>query len=122
MAKILLIEDDEQFLQLLELLLGSAGHQVTGARDGKEGMKSLKDKHFDLIITDIFMPEQDGLAVITDLGHKEAKPKIIAISGGGKLGTYQYLKHAKMLGADATLAKPFETHELLDLVDDLLAS
>ena len=120
MARILLIEDDEKFRKMLVLLLSSSGHEVIDAEDGKKGMRAFGQSAFDLVITDIFMPEQDGLEVVRHLGKQTGDVKILVISGGGLEGTFQYLEYAEKFGADKTLIKPFENHELLDAVNTLL--
>ncbi|MCP4020791.1 MAG: response regulator [Desulfobacteraceae bacterium] len=121
MAKILIIEDDEKFRKMLRFLLEESGHKIFEAADGREGMSIFRRGAVDLIITDIFMPEQDGLGVLREVIKGYPDMKTIVISGGGKIGAYQYLEYAEQFGADKTLAKPFENEELLAIVDELLA-
>ena len=92
MARILLIEDDEKFRKMLILLLSSSGHEVVDAKDGHQGIKTFEQSTFDLVITDVFMPEQDGLEVVQSITRQAKNTKIIVISGGGQGGTFQYLE------------------------------
>ncbi len=120
MAKILIIEDDPKFRKMLRLLLETSGHEITEAADGREGISIFSQNKVDLIITDIFMPEQDGLGVLRQLLKDYPDIKTIVISGGGKKGSYQYLDYARQFGADKCLAKPFENEVLLEVVEELL--
>ncbi|MGA3006348.1 MAG: response regulator [Opitutaceae bacterium] len=121
MARILLIDDDDQVRTVLYLALANAGHTVVEARDGKEGLALFGLSPVDLVITDIVMPEKEGLEVLMRLLKKHPSVKIIAISGGGGLrnGAY-YLRTAKLLGAAKVIEKPFSSDVLLAAVDELL--
>lgn len=113
----LIIEDDPELRRLLKMSLEADGIETLTAADGKRGLALMKAARFDFVVTDILMPTMDGLEVIQVLraGHKDVK--IIAISGGGrKLPGTQVLGMADMLGADATLSKPFTRKELLATV------
>ena len=92
------------------------GIAVVEASDGAEGLKLNSADPADLIITDLFMPNMDGMAVLMELKQQSSGAKIITISGGGKYGGAGYLEAAKLLGSTFTLAKPFTTGELLELV------
>ncbi len=120
MAKILIIEDDAKFRKMLRLLLETSGYEIFEAADGKEGLAIFSQNTVDLIITDIFMPEQDGLGVLRSLIKDYPEIKTIVISGGGKKGSYQYLDYARQFGADKCIAKPFENEVILEAVDELL--
>lgn len=120
MARILLIEDDEKFRKMLVLLLNSSGHEVVDTENGYQGTKTFRQSEFDLVITDVFMPEQDGLEVVQTISQQAKNTKIIVISGGGQRGTLRYLEYAKKFGADKTLIKPFENQELLNTINTLL--
>ncbi|MEH0019461.1 MAG: response regulator [Desulfobacter sp.] len=122
MARILLIEDDDKFRKMLVMLLETSGHEVAEAEDGTKGLETFSGSNFDLIITDIFMPDQDGLEVVRAVTDQQADVKILVISGGGRQGAFQYLEYAKIFGADKTLVKPFENQEFLSVVDKLLTA
>jgi len=120
-ARILLIEDDDSFRTMLRLTLAHFGHTVMEARNGKEGLAMFKPANVDLVITDIMMPEKDGLEVLKELYVRQLPPvKIIAISGGGRLTGSDNLRLAKLLGAAKVLAKPFSTEVLLAAINELL--
>lgn len=118
---ILIIEDNENMLRMMSDLLGRAGYSILTATDGVQGLKKFKTHTPDLVITDIIMPDKEGLEVIMELNKQQPRPKVIAVSGGGILEPQTYLSLAKKLGADNTLAKPFRPAELLSLVKQLLA-
>ena len=120
MASILVIDDDPQIGRLLEKVLGRAGHEVVVAVNGKEGLRLFREGTFDLIITDLIMPEKEGLEIIMELRQKYPQTKIIAMSGGGRIGPDSYLKMANTLGAKKTLTKPFGREDLLSAVSALL--
>jgi len=120
MEKILLIEDDDKFRKMLSLLLQSEGYEVAEASNGRKGISTAAKEEFDLIITDIFMPDQDGLEVVQAMVKSQSRAKTLVISGGGKGGGFQYLDYAKTFGADKTMTKPFENHEFLEAVTSLL--
>src|ERR1700687_3029083 len=107
MASILLVDDDEQFRNMLSETLKGAGYQVLEARDGAEGLKFYREHGTDLIITDLIMPEKEGLELIQEFRCNDPEVKIIAMSGGGRHGPYDYLKMAKTFGARLVMAKPF---------------
>jgi len=119
MASILIIEDDPDMRALLSEIVGAAGHDVFIAADGEEGSRALLEKDPDLVITDIVMPEKDGLEVLLELRSRKTGPKIIAISGTP--AHWMVLKTAQELGAHRTLAKPFTRRDFVDLVDGVLA-
>jgi len=113
LARILVIDDDEQVLDLIKEMLKPGGHEVTLAESCKKGVELYKQKPADLIITDIFMPEADGLQTIMNLRRDFGDLKIIAISGGGKVTRIDFLKIAMSIGAMAALKKPFtQEHQL----------
>ncbi len=121
MARILVIEDEAPVQMLLTELLSRRKYDVQSVNNGEDGLKKLKDEHFDLVITDIFMPLKDGLEVIKELHKYYPHVKIIAISGGGRYGI-KYLDLAVFLGAHVSIAKPFETSDILDSVERLLGT
>lgn len=121
MAKILLIDDNEIFREALAETLRRAAYEVIQAHDGIDGERIFNEEQIDLVITDIFMPEQDGLSTINALRAKNDKVKVIAMSGGGSIMSHSdYLSHAKQFGADAIHYKSDEPEELIQKVKDLL--
>lgn len=121
MARILIIEDDEHVALVLKLGLASVPHEVITAGNGREGLAALQDKAFDLVITDIIMPEMEGLEMITKLRKSYPEISVIAISGGGRVDSQDYLKMAKALGASRVFAKPVEIEALREAVHELVA-
>ncbi len=121
MARILIIDDDETLRTMVRRMLESAGYQdIEEAADGNIGLKLIQNNTFDLIITDIIMPNKEGIELIMELDQKRPRIKIIAMSGGGKIGAESYLEMAKHLGANRTIAKPFNQSDLLSVVKELL--
>ena len=120
MALILIIDDDNQFRAMLREMLERTGYEVVEASDGKEGIKLYREKATDLIITDLIMPEKEGIETIMELCRDFPDVKIIAISGGGRIDPEQYLSMAKSFGAQYSFAKPVEREELLQAVEELL--
>ncbi len=120
MARILVIEDDNDVRKLLRQVLERVGYKVEEACDGEEGIERYREKQADLIITDIIMPKKEGIETITDLRVEFPDVKVIAISGGGRLGPEPYLELAKGFGANRIIMKPFTTAEILEAVQELL--
>ncbi len=121
MSRILIIDDDRMVRDTLKVILVAAGHQVALATDGKDGLRIFAEFQPQLIITDILMPEKEGVETIQDLRQLVPNLPIIAISGGGRVGNMSFLKVAQQFGADRTFAKPFEPDEILGAVNELLA-
>ena len=122
MARILIIDDDDQFRTMLRKMFEKAGYvDIEEANDGAVGMKIFRQRPFDLVITDIIMPDKEGLETIIELTDDYPQIKIIAMSGGGRIGPRDYLQAAKHLGASRTLLKPFNYAELVDTVQELLS-
>lgn len=120
MATILLIEDDELFRTTLAEALASQGYAVTQAEDGMQGVKLFRAAPTDLVITDIVMPNQEGIATVRALRQVSPTVGIIAMSGGLAKDAPLYLKLAGGLGADRTLQKPFPLTTLLEAVNEVL--
>ena len=121
MASILVIDDDDRARDVIRQMLEGAGYEVSLASDGEEGIKTYKESPTDLIITDVIMPNEDGMGVIINLRKDFPHVKIIAISGGGRVVNADFLKIAQTLGAMSTLKKPFDKEDLLKAVRDALA-
>ena len=122
MARILVIDDEEPIRRLLARALVGEGHEVIEAKDGREALQLHLATPAELVITDIIMPEQDGLEVIMALKRKAPGIKVIAMSGGGRFGQTEALHMAEPLGAFATLRKPFALGTMLETVNLALAA
>jgi CheY-like chemotaxis protein len=121
MSRILVVDDDSQVLQVVSEMLRIEGHEVVMAANGRQAIDQFENGPFDLVVTDIIMPEQEGLETIANLRRRESYVPIIAISGGGRAGNLDYLETARYIGADGTLAKPFGRQDLLDKVNQVLS-
>ena len=132
MASILIIDDEEDIRDALKMVLESAGHAVRLAANGNEALALQRKAAADLIITDIIMPEKDGVSTIKEIREEFPGIRVIAISGGGgvqpteyvpdAITTTAYLAAAKQAGADRVFTKPFERQELIQAVDDLFVN
>ncbi|MDR3090012.1 MAG: response regulator [Desulfobulbaceae bacterium] len=120
MATILIVDDDPDVLKMLGDALQRAGHQIWRATDGEVGLREFRRLRPRLVITDLIMPNKEGLELIMALNAEQPRPKIIAMSGGGKLAPESYLPLAEKIGADAVLEKPFLPSALLALISGLL--
>jgi len=121
MARILVIDDEPYILLMLKKMLERVGHKVEMAVNGAEGLEIFRKNPTDLIITDIVMPEKEGLETIRELKKEFPKLKIIAISGGGRIDSKEYLASAKLFGADRIFRKPFKQKEILEAVKEILS-
>ncbi|MBL4787650.1 MAG: response regulator [Kordiimonadaceae bacterium] len=131
MAKILVVDDEENSRLSMRMALKAQGHAITEAANGREAEEMLEEAEFDLVITDIIMPEKEGIEFIGDISEQFPGLRVIAITGGGPqregvnkkaAGTGILLSTASLLGADAMLDKPFAPETLLDAVTHVLAS
>ena len=120
MPNILLVDDDEQLRSMLKIVLTRAGHEVQEACNGNEALKIQSNHPPDLMITDIVMPDREGLDTIREVLRNNATIKIIAMSGGGRISSQDYLNLAEKMGADCTIAKPFSNQEILRVIELLL--
>lgn len=114
---ILVVDDEEELRELMRHVLERAGHTVTCASNGCEASEVIGRCQFDVVVTDMLMPDRDGLELISEIKSKHRATKIVAISGGGQVGSDQYLTMAKGFGADVLLRKPFAYQALLSAVD-----
>jgi CheY-like chemotaxis protein len=119
-ARILIIDDDDQVRTMLRRTLEGQGHEVEEAANGLLGIASFQRDPADLIITDIYMPEKEGLETIIELKASHPEVRIIAISGGSRDMDLDFLPVAQKLGAIKTLAKPIERADLIRAVNELL--
>ena len=122
MKRILVIDDDTQIREMLREILEREGYQVEDAKNGREASAIHRNKPTDLVITDLIMPEQDGIETIMEFIEKYPTIKIIAISGGGRIGSHDYLEMAQALGAAKTFRKPFKRAEIVQAVSELIGS
>jgi len=120
MARILVIDDDEQVLDMLYESLTREGYDVLRASNGEQGMRLYREEPVDLIITDLIMPEKEGIETIIELRQDFPDVKIIAMSGGGRIGTKDYLNMAKIFGVQRTFTKPVAREQLLDAIRGLI--
>ncbi len=118
--RILIIDDDHHILLMVKKMLERAGFEVDLASNGEEGLKLFKKLSVDLVITDIIMPEKEGLETIREMKKLRPDLKIIAMSGGGKVSSKNYLDTAKIFGATRILAKPFTQKQMVSAVRELL--
>jgi len=120
-TRILLIDDDELLRDAISDLLESEGYDVAVAEDGNQGLEAFEAVRPEVVITDIMMPERDGIETILALSRETPQPLIIAISGGGgHLDSLSYLKMAEQFGADRILEKPFRAKVLLETIESLM--
>ena len=122
MATILVIDDEPRMLRVIGEMLKSAGHTVVAATSGDQGIAIIAQLAIDLVITDIIMPEKEGIETIGEIKQDHPDLPIIAISGGSLRGAGSYLETAAALGACATLEKPFHSFEMLAVVDAALGN
>ena len=121
MARILITDDEAQIRIMLRQLLEKEGHEVEEAPNGSVALGKFREAPFDLVIMDIIMPDKEGLETILELKKEFGNVKIIAVSGGGRIGPEDYLKFAKRFGAWRTLTKPIENQELVTAVQEILS-
>jgi DNA-binding NtrC family response regulator len=121
MARILIIDDDESITSLLRMVLSRQGYEVLTAANGRERVKLFNSTPADLVISDILMPEMDGLEALKQLRQLSPNLKLIAVSGGGVRLKMDVLRVAELLGAAATFEKPYKIDALLASVRQLLA-
>ncbi len=120
MARILILDDDELISKMLRKALENSGYEVITAPNGREGVRMYDSTPVDLVISDILMPEMDGIETLKVLRRRNPMLKIIAVSGGAARLKMDILKVARMLGATATFEKPYSLTELLSTVTRLV--
>ena len=116
MAVAVVIDDDPQVRCLIAMMLKRAGYQVAEAKDGGEGIELCSSLDPEVIVTDIFMPRQDGIDVLREVKTRSKQPRVVAISGGSPRLQMDFLDVAERLGADAVVQKPFTPEQLLQAV------
>jgi CheY-like chemotaxis protein len=120
MARILIVDDDDSFRAMLRTSLERMGHEVLEAIHGRRAIPIVEKEQLDLVITDLIMPEKEGIETIPEIRRLRPNIKILASSGGGRIESKDLLRMTLKLGADKTLAKPFTNKELADVLDQLI--
>src|SRR3989441_4967328 len=120
MARILVIDDQEPIRRVVRRALEQDGHEVFDASDGELGMEILESQSFDIVVTDTFMPGQDGIVTLRQIRKRFPAVKVIVISGGDSSGLLDLRKDAELLGAVSSLQKPFNAREVMDKVREAL--
>ena len=120
MSRVLVIDDEPYILLMLKKLFEKEGFDVDIAINGDEGIKIFSKYPADVIITDIVMPEKEGLETIREFKQTNPALKIIAISGEGRIDSKEYLDSARLFGAAKVFRKPFKQREMVNAVNELL--
>lgn len=121
-TKVLVIDDDSLIRMACNNVLKKNGYQVLLAENGNEGIDIFKTESPALVITDMLMPDKEGLETISDLRKINPAAKIIAMSGGGATQNMSFLELAQKIGAQSILNKPFKPDDLLKIVQETLAA
>ena len=121
-ARILIVDDDAAVSRTLSLILTRAGYQVNTVTSGRKGLELLSNDGYDLVLTDIIMPELDGIEAIRRIRTDHPGLRIIAMSGGGQIDKADFLHMAEALGADRVIEKPVRSERLLELVGSVMAN
>jgi DNA-binding NtrC family response regulator len=120
--RILLIDDEQMVRKIVRKMLERAGHEVIEAENGRLGLEQLGQGAFDLVLTDIIMPEMEGVETVMSVREHHPSVKIIAMSGGGRTGNMDFLATAQKLGAAAILNKPFTIASLNEAMEKAFKS
>ncbi len=120
MATILLVDDDNQVRDMLKKIFVMEGYEVVEAADGLQATELYDPEVIDLVVTDIVMPEKEGLQTIREIRQVNPEARIIAISGGGRIKPEDYLDWANRIGVDQTFTKPIRRTEILAAISELL--
>ena len=120
MTAILVVDDQKELRAMVRRVLSEAGYEVAEAEDGAVGLAAFRARPPALVITDIIMPEREGIEVIATIKRERPAVKVLAMSGGGRTHVMDFLAIARKVGADATLEKPFRKSDLLARVAELL--
>ena len=121
MSRILVIDDDPALRRTVRKILERGGHEVEEAENGLTGLRLVEKSRPDLVVTDLVMPEKEGIETILELRDRFPEVGVLAISGAGGVDPTGPLLDAQLFGAHATLSKPFDIQELLDVVERVLA-
>lgn len=120
MAKVLIIDDDLQILEILRRIYEDHSYDVRTASNGVEGIRRFREEPADLVVTDLVMPDKEGLETIQELKRDYPDLKIIAMSGGGRIGSENYLNVAELYGAERVFKKPFRLDDMIAAAKELL--
>lgn len=121
MSRVLIMEDDAPLRAVLRQILTMAGHTVFDAPDGCTGLALWHREQTDVVVTDLYMPEKDGVEVLLAIKRCATQTKIVVMSGGGTKGLLEWRASVLSLGADCVLEKPFDRQKLLTVIQDVLA-
>jgi len=121
-VRVLVVDDNPDTRTLVKLVLERAGFEAQVAADGQRALDLQRERPADVLITDIFMPESDGIELIARFKSGFPQVKIIAMSGGGHVSKKDYLPVAKEIGADGVLQKPFAAETLVRMLRELVAT
>lgn len=119
-TKVLVIDDDELVRMALRVILQKENCIVVEANNGNQGVSMFKQENPDIVITDILMPDKEGLTTISEIRACNARVKIVAMSGGGNTKNLSFLQMAQKVGADQTINKPFKADDISLLLSCLL--
>lgn len=120
MKKILLVDDEASIRSMMKVLLAGADREIVEAANGTEAQELLDNSHFNLVISDVIMPDCDGIELVMSIRRKQPEIPVIIMSGGGRVQADHYLNLAKKLGATKIFEKPFDATALRSAVSDLL--
>lgn len=116
MTRVLIVDDEPEVCELLHEHLTDAGYEIATAANGREGLQIMSAFRPEIVFTDIYMPEMDGIELITRIRSRFPDTKIVATSGGGRVVPHTYLNQARSLGATVSIRKPISLRQVLDLV------
>lgn len=122
MARVLILDDEEAMREAMRMVLEEDGHEVTEASNGVTGLEMFRAQPADVVVTDLIMPQKDGIETIRDLRREFPSVKILAVSGRGGIQINANLARAKRVGADMTILKPCEPAEIRDAIRSLTGS
>lgn len=122
MIRIMVVDDDEAFRQTVCELLAEGDFEILSAESGTQLFTVLKKQSVDIVLTDIVMPDEDGLEIVRKIKKMNPAPKIVAMSGGGRIAATDYLEIARLMGVSATIQKPFKQQELVGLLQQVFSS
>ena len=122
MVRVLVIDDDDLVRDTLGFMVESAGHSAIIAKSAEEGLLAMETGPADIVVTDMFMPDRNGIEFISELRRRFPQTRIIAISGGGQAGDVEILEAAQNAGATAVLQKPFGPEELDETIAHVLSA
>jgi DNA-binding NtrC family response regulator len=120
MTRVLLVDDDDDFRMPLRKYLERTGHEVIEARNGTQAVEAYKKQPVDVVVTDLIMPEKEGIETIMELKRQHPQVRIVAMSGGGRINGGDFLKVAQQLGARRALAKPFSCQAMVAAIAEVM--